>query len=38
MAKSTDVRPKNLARIKTEAQAKKYIDAQVKEIFDLDKL
>ena len=32
MAKSTDVRPKSLARIKTEAQAKKYIDAQIKEI------
>ena len=27
-----DVRPKSLARIKTEAQAKKYIDAQVKAI------
>lgn len=32
MAKATDVRPKSLARIKTAAQAKKYIDEQVKEI------
>lgn len=29
---ANDVRPKSLARIKTAAQAKKYIDAQVKEI------
>ena len=32
MAAANDVRPKSLARIKTQAQAKKYIDAQVKEI------
>jgi len=32
MAVKEDVRPRSLARIKTEAQAKKYIDAQVKEI------
>ena len=32
MATQKDVRPKSLARIKTEAQAKKFIDAQVKEI------
>lgn len=32
MAKATDVRPKSLARIKTEAQAKKFIEKQVEEI------
>lgn len=32
MAAATDVRPKSLARIKTEAQAKKFIDQQVKDI------
>ncbi|MBR5756900.1 MAG: glutamine-hydrolyzing GMP synthase [Firmicutes bacterium] len=32
MAVANDVRPRSLARIKTQAQAKKYIDAQVKEI------
>ena len=32
MAKSTDVRPKSLARIKTEAQAKKFIEQRLKEI------
>ena len=32
MAKATDVRPKSLARIKTEAQAKKFIEKQIEEI------
>ncbi len=32
MAKASDVRPKSLARIKTQAQAKKFINEQLKEI------
>ncbi|MCQ2551886.1 MAG: glutamine-hydrolyzing GMP synthase [Clostridia bacterium] len=32
MAKATDVRPQSLARIKTEAQAKKFIEKQIEEI------